>query len=110
MKKILKRLWNLVQSKPEVSALIVSAIITIPMTILFIISIPDKSLFNVVSASFMMLTCVGGLFWFCFVMVFGEKLQRELSQKALKSELEVMINQSLIENGSIKTEEDFVKL
>jgi len=42
--------------------------------------------------------------------LFVEKKQKELSEQALKSGLEVMINQALIGNGSIIKPEEMVKL
>ena len=105
-----QELWAFAQNKPEKAALIAAAIIVIPMATLLTLFLPDKSLFNLIFAPIIVLFGVGGTFWFGFAMTFGEKKSRELSERALKSELEVMINQSLIENGSITKPEQMVRL
>lgn len=122
MKKILLpflKLRNLIQEKPEMSALVVALIFVVPMLIwaLCLTKLPKEITLDSISEmvagiifTILLFACVGGMFWFMFATTFGEKKYRELSEQALKSGLEVMINQALIENGSIKRAEDMVKL
>lgn len=114
-----KKLQKLIQEKPEKSALVVAIIIVAPMLIwgLSIIHLPKEITFDSVSELIFVIilqiltfACVGGMFWWMFAMSFGEKKQKELSEQALKSEIELMINTELIRNGSITKAEEMVKL
>lgn len=115
----MRKVKEFIQENPEKSALVLAMILVLPMFVwaIFITPFPKElnfdSVFELISTViFQLLTfvCVGGLFWFMFAMLFGEKKQRELSERALKSEMTVMINQALIENGSITKPEQMVKL
>jgi hypothetical protein len=115
----MRKVKEFIQENPEKSALVLAIILVLPMFLwgLSIIKLPEEltfdSVFKLITAIiFQLLTfaCVGGLFWFIFVTSFGEKKRKELSDRALKSGLEVMINQALIENGSITKPEQMVKL
>jgi hypothetical protein len=105
-----QKLWTLIQDKPEKSALIIAVVISLPLAVLMTISLPDKSLFNLIFAPIFIMTCIGGLIWFGLVMIFSEKRSEELSRQAVKSGIQVMINQALIDNGSITKPEQMVKL
>ena len=114
-----KRLRDLIQEKPEKSALVVTIILVAPMFVwaISIIQLPQEASFDAICkvvCGFIFQTlafgCVGLFFWLMFVLTFGEKKQRQLSEAALKSGLQVMINQALIENGSITKPEEMVKL
>ncbi len=115
----LRKLKMLTQESPEKSALVLAIALVLPMFIwgISIIQLPEELTFDSVAKLitafiFQSLTfaCVGGLFWFMFAMSFGEKKRREMSERVLKSELEMMINHALIKNGSITKPEQMVKL
>jgi hypothetical protein len=105
-----KKILNFIQNFPEVAGAIPALAISLYVTINLVINLPDRSLSNLIFASFIIFLCTFILFWFAFTLLFGQKKQEELTQNALTSELEVLITQSLIENGSITKAEEMIKL
>ena len=113
MKKIIlsfKKIQDYKENKPEKAALIAALIIVIPMALILTLSLSDKSVSNLILAPLFIIICVGGLYWWMFAMLFGQKQYSKLRDAALKSGIELMINEKLIENGSITKPEQMVKL
>ncbi|MFH1315641.1 MAG: hypothetical protein ABIH67_04575 [Candidatus Uhrbacteria bacterium] len=118
MKKVMnsvKKLKDVIQKYPETSALIIGLVIGITcfgLSLTETLGRPGEMIEKIVNILFSLILCVlcvGGLFFCMALEIFGEKNYKELSEKALASEIKLIINTGLIQSGAAKTAADLIK-
>ena len=106
----LGKLRVLIQRKPELSAMITGAIAAIILAIVTYFTSPMPTMWGSVCMITVPSLMFGAIIFFGTIFIYGEKQGRELAESAARSATQVMINQALINNGSITDKSQLVKL
>ena len=105
-----KKLWTLIQNNSTVSSAIVSIFCTVAVSITIIASEKNHYSLNTLFYAVVVGGMFGGIILFATLFAFGERKQQEHIRISSKMNIQVMLNEALIKNGSIKKKEEMVRL